>query len=395
MDVLDSLFCLPYGPPMKLKSKLPHLGVTIFSEMTQLADAHGAINLSQGFPDYAVPPELISLVTKYMQQGYNQYAPMQGVQSLRERIAEKVLELYGADYDPASEITVTSGATEALFAAITAAIHKDDEVIVLEPAFDSYIPAISLCGGIPVYIQLKFPDYHIPWDEVRKAVSPKTSAIILNFPHNPTGAVLTQEDVSRLIEVVRNSNMVIISDEVYEHIIFDGCVHQSMARYPQLAERSYVISSFGKTYHATGWKIGYCLAPAELSKEIQKIHQYLTFASNTPVQQAFAEFMQYKQVYLQLSGFYQQKRDKFIDALKGSRFKALPCRGTYFQMLDYSAITDESDIEFARRLTMDCGVAAIPPSVFYHRKDDYKVLRFCFAKKDETLERAAERLRKI
>ncbi len=360
--------------------------------MTQLADAHGAINLSQGFPDYAVPAELTALVAKYMQQGYNQYAPMQGVQHLREQIAAKVLELYGAKYDPAREITVTSGATEALFAAITAVVREGDEVIVLEPAFDSYTPVISLCGGIPVYVQLEFPGYRIAWNEVRDAISEKTRAIILNSPHNPTGAVLTRQDISSLIQLVQDSNIVIISDEVYEHIIFDGCTHQSMARYPQLAERSFVISSFGKTYHATGWKIGYCLAPTALSKEIQKIHQYLTFASNTPVQHAFAEFMQKKEVYLQLSEFYQQKRDQFLDCLKESRFKALPCKGTYFQMLDYSEITDEPDLEFAKRLTTDFGVAAIPPSVFYHRRDDYKVLRFCFAKKDETLERAAEKL---
>ena len=380
---------------MKIASKLPNLGVTIFSEMTRLADAHGAINLSQGFPDYAVPPELTALVTKYMQQGCNQYAPMQGVQLLRERIAAKVSELYGAQYDPAREITITSGATEALFAAITAVVHDDDEVIVLEPAFDSYTPVIALCGGTPVYVQLKFPNYRIPWDKVQEAVSPKTRAIILNSPHNPTGAVLTGEDITSLIGIVRDTKIVIISDEVYEHIIFDGHPHQSMARYPHLAERSFVISSFGKTYHATGWKIGYCLAPAELSQEIQKIHQYLTFSSNTPVQHALAEFMQNKDVYRQLSDFYQQKRDKFLTALKGSRFKALPCLGTYFQMLDYSAITDEPDLEFARRLTTDCGVAAIPPSVFYHRRNDDKVLRFCFAKKDETLERAAEKLSRV
>ena len=380
---------------MKIRSKLPNLAVTIFSEMTRLADAHAAINLSQGFPDYAVPPELTALVAKYMQQGCNQYAPMQGVQLLRERIAAKVSELYGAQYDPAREITVTSGATEALFAAITAVVHNGDEVIVLEPAFDSYTPVIALCGGIPVYVQLKFPDYRIPWDKVQEAVSPKTRAIILNSPHNPTGAVLTGEDIASLIGMVRDTQIVIISDEVYEHIIFDGYPHLSMARYPQLAERSFVISSFGKTYHATGWKIGYCLAPAELSKEIQKIHQYLTFSSNTPVQHAFAEFMQNKNVYRQLSGFYQQKRDKFLAALEDSRFKALPCLGTYFQMLDYSAITAEPDVEFAKRLTIDYGVAAIPPSVFYHRKNDDKVLRFCFAKKDETLERAAEKLSRI
>jgi methionine aminotransferase len=380
---------------MKIRSKLPNLGVTIFSEMTRLADAHGAINLSQGFPDYAVPTELTALVAKYMQQGCNQYAPMQGVQLLRERIAAKVSELYGAEYEPAREITITSGATEALFAAITAVVHADDEVIVLEPAFDSYTPVISLCGGIPVYVQLKFPNYRIPWDEVQDAVSAKTRAIILNSPHNPTGAVITEEDITSLIRIVRDTKIVIISDEVYEHIIFDGHLHQSMARYPQLADRSFVISSFGKTYHATGWKIGYCLAPAELSKEIQKIHQYLTFSSNTPVQHAFAEFMQNKDIYRQLSAFYQQKRDKFLDALENSRFKALPCLGTYFQMLDYSAITDEPDLEFAKRLTIDCGVAAIPPSVFYHQRNDDKVLRFCFAKKDETLERAAEKLSRI
>lgn len=380
---------------MKLTSKLPNLSVTIFSEMTQLADAHGAINLSQGFPDYAVPAELTALVAKYMQQGCNQYAPMPGVPQLRDQISAKVWQLYGAKYDPAREITITSGATEALFAAITAVVRKGDEVVVLEPAFDSYTPVISLCGGIPVYIQLKFPGYRIAWDEVRDAISEKTRAIILNSPHNPTGAVLTRHDISSLIQIVQDSNIVIISDEVYEHIIFDGCTHQSMAHYPQLAERSFVISSFGKTYHATGWKIGYCLAPAALSNEIRKIHQYLTFSSNTPVQHALAEFMQKKEVYLRLSEFYQLKRDKFLDSLKESRFRALPCKGTYFQMLDYSDITDEPDLDFARRLTTDFGVAAIPPSVFYHRRNDYKVLRFCFAKKDETLERAAEKLSRV
>jgi len=380
---------------MKLTSKLPNLSLTIFSEMTQLAEAHGAINLSQGFPDYAVPGELTALVAKYMQQGYNQYAPMLGVQHLREQIAAKVSELYGATYDPASEITVTSGATEALFAAITAVVGQGDEVIILEPAYDSYTPVISLCGGIPVYVQMQFPGYGIAWQDVRDAISEKTRAIILNSPHNPSGAVLTRDDMSSLIQIVQDSNIVIISDEVYEHIVFDGCTHQSMARYPQLAERSFVISSFGKTYHATGWKIGYCLAPVDLSREIQKIHQYLTFASNTPVQHAFAEFMQKKEVYRKLSEFYQQKRDKFLASIRQSRFKALPCQGTYFQMLDYSEITDESDLEFARRLTVDFGVAAIPPSVFYHRRNDYKVLRFCFAKKDETLEKAAEKLCRV
>jgi len=377
---------------MKLTSKLPNLGMTIFSEMTHLANTHGAINLSQGFPDFDVHPDLIALVAKYMQQGFNQYAPMQGIESLRERIAAKVLDLYGAAYNLATEITITSGATEALFAAITAVVHPNDEVVVFEPAFDSYVPVIELCGGVPVYIELKFPDYRIDWNEVQDALTEKTKLMILNFPHNPTGAVLSREDIVSLIRVIEDTDIFILSDEVYEHIVFDGLPHQSMARYPELASRSFVISSFGKTYHATGWKIGYCLAPETLSKEIQKIHQYLTFASNTPVQHALAEFMRHKDVYLQLAAFYQKKRDKFLTLLEGSRFNALPCHGTYFLILDYTAITAESDIDFAKRMTIEHGVAAIPPSVFYHRRHDDKVLRFCFAKKDETLAKAAEKL---
>jgi methionine aminotransferase len=377
---------------MNLISKLPNLGLTIFSEMTRLANEVDAINLSQGFPDFEADPELFTLVAKYMQQGCNQYAPMQGVALLRERIADKVQGLYRVSYDPASEITVTSGATEALFAAITAVVGPDDEVLVFEPAFDSYVPVIELCGGIPVYIQLKFPDYSVDWDAVRDAISERTKLIILNFPHNPTGAVLREEDITNLTQIVEDTNIVIVSDEVYEHIIYDGYPHLSLAAYPELASRSFVISSFGKTYHVTGWKIGYCLARGRLSKELQKIHQYLTFASNTPVQHALADFMLKEDVYLQLPAFYQQKRDLFQSALQASRFKPLPCHGTYFQMVDYSSITGESDIEFARRLTVDYGVAAIPPSVFYHRKNDYNVLRFCFAKKDETLQEAARRL---
>lgn len=377
---------------MRVTSKLPVLGLTIFSEMTQLANDAGAINLSQGFPDFEVHPELIDLVAYYMRQGCNQYAPMPGIPLLRERVAAKVLALYGASYDPATEITVTSGATEALFAAITAVVGPEDEAIVFEPAFDSYVPVIELCGGHPIFIELKFPDYSVDWAEVRAAVSDRTKLIILNFPHNPTGAVLAQEDLNQLIQIVQDTNIVIISDEVYEHIVFDGYPHLSLAAYPALAERSFVISSFGKTYHATGWKLGYCLAPQSLSKEIQKIHQYLTFASNTPMQHAVAEFIQKKEVYLQLSNFYQKKRDLFGSFIEKSRFKTLPCHGTYFLMLDYSTITDEPDMEFARRLTLDYGVAAIPPSVFYHQKNDYKVLRFCFAKRDETLEEAALRL---
>jgi methionine aminotransferase len=380
---------------MKLTSKLPNLGLTIFSEMTRLANEAGAINLSQGFPDFDADPELFTLVARYMEQGCNQYAPMQGVPLLRERIADKVRQLYRASYDPASEITVTSGATEALFAAITAVVGPGDEVLVFEPAFDSYVPVVELCGGIPRYIQLKFPDYSIDWDEVKDAISGKTKLVILNFPHNPTGAVLADDDITNLIRIFEHTDIAILSDEVYEHIVYDGTPHLSLAAYPELSGRSFVISSFGKTYHVTGWKIGYCLARGALSKELQKIHQYLTFASNTPVQHALADFMLKKDVYLSLGAFYQHKRDLFQGMLGESRFKPLPCHGTYFQMVDYTTITGESDVDFARRLTVDHGVAAIPPSVFYHQKTDHKVLRFCFAKKDETLMEAAEKLCKV
>ena len=380
---------------MKIQSKLPDVGVTIFTIMSKLSSDNNAINLSQGFPDFDVHPDLLTLVEKYMRSGYNQYAPMQGVLELREKIADKTLELYNASYDPASEITVTSGATEALFAAISAVVQKGDEVIVLEPAFDSYVPAIKLNGGIPVYVKYQFPDYRIDWDDVKKAISSKTRLIILNSPNNPTGAVFSGEDIAALKNIVHNNDVLILSDEVYEHIIFDGLKHESMSCYPELAERSFVISSFGKTYHTTGWKIGYCLAPAPLSVEFQRVHQFLTFASNTPIQYAYAQFMKNKDIYLSLSEFYQQKRNKFLSLIKNSRFKALPCRGTYFQMLDYSAISDDSDVEFSKRLTIEHGVASIPPSVFYHHQVDHKVLRFCFAKKDETLEKAAERLCKI
>jgi len=377
---------------MKFQSKLPDLEVTIFSVMTQLAIEYDAINLSQGFPDFDTYPELISRVEKFMREGHNQYAPMQGVMPLRERIAEKTYGMYGAQYDPATEITVTSGATEAVFAAISAVVQKDDEVIIFEPAYDAYDPVVRLNGGIPIYVQLKFPDYNVDWDEVKNTVSSKTKLIILNYPHNPTGAVLSKEDISNLSNIVKNTNTFIISDEAYEHIIFDGLQHQSMSRYPELAQRSFVICSFGKTYHTTGWKIGYCLAPEPLSVEFQKIHQYLTFASNTPIQLAYAEFLQKKDLYLDLPNFYQQKRDKFLSLTSESRFKALPCKGTYYQMLDYSQISNEPDLEFSRRLTVESGVAAIPPSTLYHQKHDHKVLRFCFAKKNETLEKAAEKL---
>jgi methionine aminotransferase len=380
---------------LKLKSKLPDIGITIFTTMSALANKHGAINLSQGFPDFDVDPELVRLVNHYMLKGKNQYAPMQGIPGLRKKISEKVNRLYGKRYDPGTEITVTSGATEALYAAITAIVKTGDEVMVVEPAFDSYVPAILLNGGIPVFVKYRFPDYHIDWDEVRHAITPKTRLIILNSPHNPTGSVLTGEDISELKEIMEHTDALILSDEVYEHIIFDGLIHESMSSDPELAKRSFVVSSFGKTYHTTGWKIGYCLAPEQLSTEFQKVHQYLTFASNTPIQFAYEQFMENTDAYETLADFYQKKRDLFLSLINTSRFMAIPCKGTYFQMLDYSGISNETDIDFSKRMIVEHGVAAIPPSVFYHTHDDHRVLRFCFAKKDETLKKAAENLCKI
>jgi methionine aminotransferase len=371
------------------------VGITIFTVMSSLAARHEAINLSQGFPDFDAHPELIDLVSGFMRQGLNQYAPMQGVPALRQQIVDKTRALYGAEIDPDTDLTVTSGATEALFAAITAVVHPQDEVIVIEPAFDSYVPAIELNGGIPVFQALTFPKYAYDWNRIQDAITERTRLLIINSPHNPTGTAMDADDVEALRTITADRDLFILSDEVYEHIIFDGRRHESMLRHPDLAAKSFVISSFGKTYHTTGWKIGYCIAPAAMTTEFRKVHQFLTFASNTPLQHAYAQFMQRKELYLQLSDFYQKKRDHFLDMMQMSRFKALPCSGTYFQMMDYSEISDEPDEAFARRLTMQNGVAAIPPSVFYHDRQDHGVLRFCFAKQDQTLEQAAERLCKI
>ena len=377
---------------MKIKSKLPLVKPTIFTKMTNLANAHNALNLSQGFPDFDVDPKLIALVEHYMRTGFNQYAPMQGVLPLREKIGQKVKKIYNADYDIDREITITSGATEALFAAITAVVNKGDEVIVLDPAYDSYVPVIELSGGKPIHVKLNYPDYSIDWDQVKKRVSAKTRLLILNSPHNPTGSVLNCDDMGELIKIVEHNALYILSDEVYEHIIFDGKKHESISSYPALAAKSFVVSSFGKTYHATGWKIGYCLAPENLTKEFRKIHQYLTFSSNTAVQFAYAKFLKDENAYLNLGPFYQKKRDFFVSKLKKSRFKVLPCHGSYFQLLDYSEICDLPDTQFSEMLTTDHKVASIPTSVFYKNKDDHKVLRFCFAKKDETLDKAALKL---
>lgn len=378
--------------PMNFRSKLPHVGTTIFSQMTNLANEHQAINLSQGFPDFDVDPELLDLVGKYMSRGFNQYAPSHGVLPLREKIVEKQRKLYGAVYDVETEITVTSGATEALFAAITTVVHRDDEVIIFDPAYDSYAPAVELSGGRPVHIRLSRPGYVIDWDKLDQHLSPRTRLIILNFPHNPTGSVLSTGDLDRLSRIVEQNDVYILSDEVYEHIIYDGIPHQSVSSRPELVARSFVVSSLGKTYHATGWKVGYCLAPENLTREFRKIHQYLTFSTHTPTQMAYAEFLAYEDRYLNLAAFYQKKRDLFAEKLKHSRFKIIPCRGSYFQMLDYSEISDLPDLEFSKKLTVEHKVASVPPSVFFRNGDSDRVLRFCFAKKDDTLALAAEKL---
>lgn len=380
---------------MQISSKLPDVGVTIFTVMTQLSIESGAINLSQGFPDFDADPKLKELVWKYMQAGQNQYAPMQGIPALREKIAAKTLDLYGHACDPATEVTVTAGATEGLFAAITAAVKPGDEVIIVEPAYDAYVPVIELNGGRPVFVKMTFPDYRVDWVAMKSALSANTRMIILNSPHNPTGAILSRKDMQSLSDLVAGTDILIISDEVYEHIVFDDRQHESILRYPDLAGRSFVISSFGKTYHTTGWKVGYCIAPQALSVEFQKVDQFLTFAVNTPVQFAYADFLDNREAFLGLATFYQKKRDLFLSLIEGSRFKALPCFGTYFQMLDYADISDAPDIEFARTITTEHKVAAIPPSVFYHDGTDARVLRFCFAKNDDTLKEAAERLCRI
>jgi methionine aminotransferase len=376
-------------------SKLPDVGVTIFTVMTRLAVEHGAINLAQGFPDFDCDPALVSAVVGHMKRGNNQYAPMQGVLALREALAGKIATLYGARYDPDTEVTVTSGATEALFCAIAAFVRPGDEVVLVEPCYDSYVPAVRLNGGRPVFVTLRHPDYRLDWDEVRRALSPRTRLLMLNFPHNPTGQVLSPDDLRQLAAVLDGTGIIVVSDEVYEHVVFDGLQHESVCRLPELASRSCVVSSFGKTYHTTGWKIGYVVAPAALTAEIQRVHQFVTFASHTPSQLAYAEFVRTRATYDDLARFYQQKRDRFVGLVRGSRFRPVPCHGTYFQLLDYSEITREGDREFAMRLLREHLVASIPTSAFLYATDAPPVLRFCFAKKDETLEKAAERLRRV
>ena len=381
--------------PGVIRSKLPNVGTTIFTVMSGLAREHGAINLSQGFPDFSIPERLRNLVSEHMLLGHNQYAPMQGVLALREAIAQKVEELYSATYDPQEEITITAGATQAIFTAIMALVREGDEVIVLEPAYDCYVPAIELAGGKAVYVHMELIGPLVDWERVKRLINQRTRMIIINTPNNPTGRILTAQDMVKLQKLTEGTEIIILSDEVYEHMLFDGYEHQSVARFPKLAERSVVVSSFGKTYHCTGWKVGYVLAPKELMKEFRRTHQFNVFCVNTPVQHALAEYLSDKAHYLQLGAFYRQKRDYFLGMLQGSRFKIKPSEGTYFQLLDYSNISNEKDTDFAVRLTKEAGVASIPLSVFYHKPTEGHYLRFCFAKEDETLERAAQILSRL
>ncbi len=381
--------------PGQIKSKLPQVGTTIFTVMSQLAAENNAINLSQGFPDFESDKALIKMVSDAMAKGMNQYAPMAGLMALREQIAIKTEKLYGVTYNPDTEITVTAGGTQAIFTAITAIIKEGDEVIIFTPAYDCYGPAIELNGGKPMYVQLFAPEYKIDWNHVKKLISQRTKMIIINTPHNPTGKIVTKNDMVQLEKIVQNTDIIIISDEVYEHIIFDKQKHQSASKFPHLAERSFIISSFGKTFHNTGWKMGYCLAPSNLMKEFRKAHQFIVFSVNTPIQYALSEYLKNENNYLELSSFYQQKRDFFVNQIKDSKFKIIPSQGTYFQLLSYADISNEKDTDFAIFLTKKHKIASIPVSVFYHKNTDEKVLRFCFAKKEETLKYAADILNKI
>ncbi len=360
--------------------------------MSKLATDYGAINLSQGFPGFNCDPHLLDLVTKYMHKGFNQYAPMSGVPVLKQRLAEKTKLVYGVDYNPEEEVTIVSGATEAIFSAVTAVVREGDEVILLEPAYDSYAPAVILNGGIPIYIPLSLPDFSVDWEKVKTAINPKTRLIMVNTPHNPTGYVWTQEDINMLAILIQDTDIYVVSDEVYEHISLDGRAHISLMTHPVLKERTFVCGSFGKTFHVTGWKIGYCLAPKSLSEEFRKIHQFVTFSTPTPLQYALAEYLEEPSHYLSIPDFYQKKRDLFCLGLKETPFEFVPAQGSFFQLVSYGHLTQESDFDLAVRLTKEIGVASIPISVFFDQKTDHKILRFCFAKEDSELETALDKL---
>lgn len=381
--------------PGLIKSKLPKVQTTIFTVMSRLAHEHQAINLSQGFPDFESDDALKDLVHLAMKKGHNQYAPMAGLMELREQIAIKTQNLYGTIYHPDTEITVTAGATQAIYTAISAVIHEGDEVIIFTPAYDCYEPAVEMNGGRAAIVQMRAPDYKIDWTHVRKLINPRTKMIIINTPHNPTGTMLDKEDFIALEKLIANTDIILLSDEVYEHIVFDDNKHYSAAMFPKLAERSFIVASFGKTFHNTGWKLGYCIAPEMLMNEFRKVHQYIVFSVNTPMQYALAEYLKNENNYLRLGSFYQQKRDFFINAIRNSKFEIIPSKGTYFQLLGYKKISHEKDTDFAVSLTVDYKIASIPISVFYNQHLDDKMLRFCFAKKTETLAKAAEILNKI
>lgn len=376
-------------------SKLPNTSTTIFTIMSQMANEYNAINLGQGFPDFGMDENLVRAVSKAMQDGYNQYAHMNGVPALTEAIAEKVEKLYQTKIDVSSQITITPGATYAIYTALSAVIFPGDEVIVFEPAYDSYIPNIEINGGVPVLIPLSYPSYNIPWEKVKEKINSKTKAILINSPQNPTGAVISEADILELKKLMEGTNITLISDEVYEHLIFDDLPHYSILKYPDLLENSFVCFSFGKTYHCTGWKMGYCIGGKNLMQEFRKVHQYNAFTTNTPMQYGLASILRDAQTYLSLPALMQHKRDYFLKSMQGSPFQALPSHGSYFQCFSYAAFSDEKDLDYAKMLVKNYGVATIPLSSFYKNGTDNKVLRFCFAKKEETLLKAAEKLHKV
>ena len=373
-----------------IQSKLPKIGTTIFTTMSNLANDHGAINLSQGFPDFDVDERLKSLAIKYIKKGPHQYAPMQGALPLREAICEKVNTMYNASYDVEKEITITAGATQAIYTAISALVKENDEVILFTPAYDCYVPAIEICGGKPVFFQLEGPDFAINWEEVKKLINHKTRMIIINSPHNPTGSVLSKKDFLALENIVLEKDIIVLSDEVYEHLVYDEYAPQSVVSYPKLASSAIAVFSFGKTFHVTGWKLGYVLAPENLMHEFRKVHQFNVFSCNHPFQLAVAEYIKDEENYMKLSAFYDKKRKLFLEMVNASRFKATPSKGTDFQLLNYEEISPLSDIKMAKKMTIENKLASIPVSVFYHTKMDQKFLRFCFAKKEETLKKAGD-----
>lgn len=380
-------------PP--LRSRLPQVGTTIFSVMSALAQQHGAVNLGQGFPDFDCDPRLLDMVNQAMRSGHNQYPPMPGVPVLRETIADKIAALYGQVYDPGSEITVTAGATQAILTAMLAVVQPGDEVILLDPCFDSYAPNVALAGGVAVHVPLTPGSFRPDFDHIAQALSPRTRLIVVNTPHNPSATVWSAAEMERLAELLRPTDVLVIGDEVYEHMVYDGERHESIARWPELAARSFVVSSFGKTYHVTGWKVGYVAAPAALTAEFRKVHQFNVFSVNTPVQHGLAAYLRDPQPHLELAAFYQRKRDLFAHGLRATRLRPLPSAGTYFQCADYSGISDEDERTFCEHLTREIGVAAIPMSAFYAGPVEQRLIRFCFAKQTATLERALERLNRL